>query len=144
MTTHRYSGLVTARITYIDAECGYRVYLSTPTTMARNGRTYFFPERSIPGGYPLAAVDAVETFDAVARVAFARAAFEDMCADSSDFSHGNAWTSRPSHLLAAFNTPDGFLDEREAAGSVYHTDVVVHRSKRETGAWLAEHASKLP
>lgn len=142
MSTFRFSGLVTARITYIDSRSGYRVYLSTPTTPARQGYTCFFHERSIPDGYPLRAVDAPETFDSVARVAVARAAYSDFlveCEDSDAFSYAHSWTSRPSYAQAGFNTETGDVGLETLADGLEHSQIHVCRTPHALGAWLADH-----
>lgn len=141
MSAVRYSGLVESRITYVDAESRYRVYLSTPTTMARKGVYYTFPERSIPDGYPLRAVDAPETFDNVARLAFARAAWESVHSeDWNGEAWAYAWTARPTYLQVGYTTPDGDAPTRIHAGDgLVHTDIHVARSTHANGAWLMDH-----
>jgi hypothetical protein len=144
MTTFRYSGLVSVRITYVDADCHYRVYLTTPTTLHRKGITYVLPECGIPGGYPARAVDAPETFDAVARVALARAVWDDLHREGEDFGHGVwHWTARPSHEQIAWETEDGTYPAHMEDRGVYHTDVKVARTLQAAGAWMADRPKAL-
>lgn len=143
MSAFRYSGLVEIRITYEDVNNRYRVYLSTPTTGARKGRTYFIHERATSGGYPERSVDHPLTYDKIARHAVSRAVWEDIDREPEAFSYAGAWTARPAHGQCAWETSDGTppfeANGKQPMCGVYGKDIHVDRSKHAVARWLLDH-----
>jgi hypothetical protein len=77
MSTLRYSGTVTARITYLEGKQHYRVYLDHPGVGYRKGETVYVGEPALLS----CSVDSPEAFDSVFRaaVAFASSEISERC-----------------------------------------------------------------